>query len=135
MLALLGVVANPLDDEAVLGVLSGSACGASPDTLWMLRRLALDRRERERLRQVLADRPRARAGQIPTEAERSVRGRARSTRGTSADCRPSREVESLRDEYPRLGLEGNIEAACSGCPRLATLMRDGGAARWGNVQS
>jgi ATP-dependent exoDNAse (exonuclease V) beta subunit len=38
LLALLRTVANPLDDEALLGALASPACGVSPDTLWLLRR-------------------------------------------------------------------------------------------------
>lgn len=40
LLRLLGAVANPLDDELLLGALAGPACGASPDALWLLRRAA-----------------------------------------------------------------------------------------------
>src|SRR5207237_1971980 len=36
-LRLLGVVANPLDDECLFGALASPACGASPDALWLLR--------------------------------------------------------------------------------------------------
>ncbi len=39
-LRLLTCVANPLDDEPLLGALASPACGASPDALWMLRRIA-----------------------------------------------------------------------------------------------
>jgi ATP-dependent helicase/nuclease subunit A len=35
--ALLAVLANPLDDQALLGALASPACGVSPDTLWLLR--------------------------------------------------------------------------------------------------
>jgi ATP-dependent exoDNAse (exonuclease V) beta subunit len=35
---LLSVVANPLDDEPLLGALASPACGVLPDTLWILRR-------------------------------------------------------------------------------------------------
>jgi ATP-dependent helicase/nuclease subunit A len=35
---LLSVIANPLDDEPLLGALASPACGVSPDTLWILRR-------------------------------------------------------------------------------------------------
>ncbi len=38
VLCLLRVIANPLDDEALLGALSSPAFGASPDSLWLLRR-------------------------------------------------------------------------------------------------
>jgi ATP-dependent helicase/nuclease subunit A len=35
---LLSVIANPLDDEPLLGALASPACGVAPDTLWILRR-------------------------------------------------------------------------------------------------
>ena len=35
---LLSVIANPLDDEPLLGALASPACGVLPDTLWILRR-------------------------------------------------------------------------------------------------
>jgi ATP-dependent exoDNAse (exonuclease V) beta subunit len=35
--ALLAVIANPLDDQALFGALASPACGVSPDTLWLLR--------------------------------------------------------------------------------------------------
>jgi ATP-dependent helicase/nuclease subunit A len=38
MLRLLAAVANPLDDEMLLGALASPACGVSPDALWLLRR-------------------------------------------------------------------------------------------------
>ena len=40
VLRLLGVVANPLDDELLFGALSSPACGVSPDALWLLRQAA-----------------------------------------------------------------------------------------------
>ena len=42
--SLLAVLANPLDDEPLLGALSSPACGVSPDTLWLLRRARGERR-------------------------------------------------------------------------------------------
>ncbi|MEZ5074336.1 MAG: UvrD-helicase domain-containing protein [Solirubrobacterales bacterium] len=39
-LCLLACVANPLDDEALLGALASPAAAISPDGLWMLRRVA-----------------------------------------------------------------------------------------------
>ncbi len=36
-LRLLGVIANPLDDEALFGALASPACGVSADALWLLR--------------------------------------------------------------------------------------------------
>jgi ATP-dependent helicase/nuclease subunit A len=37
---LLSVIANPLDDEPLLGALASPACGVLPDSLWILRRAA-----------------------------------------------------------------------------------------------
>ena len=42
VLRLLGVVANPLDDELLFGALASPACGVSPDALWLLRQAARD---------------------------------------------------------------------------------------------
>ncbi|MFN8151981.1 MAG: UvrD-helicase domain-containing protein [Solirubrobacterales bacterium] len=39
-LNLLACVANPLDDEPLLGALASPACGAGPDALWILRRIS-----------------------------------------------------------------------------------------------
>ncbi len=41
-LRLLGVVANPLDDELLFGALASPACGVTADALWLLRRAARD---------------------------------------------------------------------------------------------
>jgi ATP-dependent helicase/nuclease subunit A len=38
--ALLATIANPLDDQALLGTLASPACGVTPDTLWLLRAAA-----------------------------------------------------------------------------------------------
>ena len=38
--ALLGAIANPLDDQSLFGALASPACGVSPDTLWLLRAAA-----------------------------------------------------------------------------------------------
>jgi ATP-dependent helicase/nuclease subunit A len=38
--ALLATVANPLDDQSLLGALASPACGVAPDTLWLLRAAA-----------------------------------------------------------------------------------------------
>jgi ATP-dependent helicase/nuclease subunit A len=44
LLSLLAAVANPLDDEPLLGALASPAGGIEPDTLWLLRRAAGGRR-------------------------------------------------------------------------------------------
>ena len=43
LIRLLGVVANPLDDEYLFGALASFANGVSPDALWLLRRAATSR--------------------------------------------------------------------------------------------
>jgi ATP-dependent helicase/nuclease subunit A len=135
VLALLAVIANPLDDEAVLGALASPACAVTPDTLWLLRRVALDRRERERsarlwpaLREVVLD-------ELPEGSA------ARDAVGVIAGADLERlhrfheRIEGLRDDAPLLGLESTIEAACQRLGYdLATLMRDRGQARWANVR-
>ena len=42
--ALLSVIANPLDDNELLGALTSPACGLSTDALWLLRKAAGHRR-------------------------------------------------------------------------------------------
>jgi ATP-dependent helicase/nuclease subunit A len=44
MLRVLSTIANPLDDEMLLGALASPACDASPDALWLLRRAATEGR-------------------------------------------------------------------------------------------
>ena len=135
MLILLGVIANPLDDEALLGALASPACAVTPDTLWLLRRIALDRRERgfsarlwPALREVVA-------GEVPAEGE--------GHRWVEAIAEDELDrlrvfvarIQGLREDAPLLGLEGTIEAACERLGYdLATLMRPGGEARWANVR-
>jgi ATP-dependent exoDNAse (exonuclease V) beta subunit len=135
MLVLLGVIANPLDDEALLGALASPACAVTPDTLWLLRRVALDRRERgfsTRLWPALRD---IAAGEVPAEGE------GRSWAEAIGDDETGRlrgfvdRIQGLREDAPLLGLEGTIQAACERLGYdLATLMRPGGEARWANVR-
>ena len=42
VIRLLGVIANPLDDEILFGALASPACGVSADALWLLRQGARD---------------------------------------------------------------------------------------------
>ena len=44
LLRLLGVVANPLDDELLFGALASPACEVTPDALWLLRQATGERR-------------------------------------------------------------------------------------------
>jgi len=135
VLALLAVIANPLDDEALLGALSSPACAVTPDTLWLLRRIALDRLERggstrmwQALREVAGD-------EVPDDAA----GRRWFDAIEDAEAERLRtfagRITGLREDAPLLGLEGTVQAACERFGYdLATLMRPGGEARWANVR-
>ena len=141
MRALLAVISNPLDDEALFGALASPAGGAVlPDTLWLLRRAASspprEDGHRERLnhiwpllRDLLADGEPSpengfadRAALIP-EAEL-----ARLNAFT-------RIVSELRARGAEGGLETLVERAATAFGYdLATLVRDQGRERWANVR-
>ena len=135
MLILLGVIANPLDDEALLGALASPACAVTPDTLWLLRRVALGRRERgfstrlwPALREVVA-------GEVPAEGEGQSWAEAIGEDETGRLRAFVERIQALREDAPLLGLEGTIRAVCERLGYdLATLMRPGGEARWANVR-
>jgi ATP-dependent helicase/nuclease subunit A len=126
--ALLATIANPLDDQALFGALASPACGAAPDTLWLLRAAA------GRRRHVWPALERAvgagdaelaeleRLAQIP-EAEIELLRRFVATIG------------SLRGRGPRLSLAALIEAVTTETGYdLAVLMRPAGEARFANVR-
>ncbi len=125
---LLATVANPLDDEPLLGALASPACGVLPDTLWLLRR-AVGRR-----------------GWIWTALEAAVGAwepqleePQRLEQIPAADCDRLRRfhsrIDALRLEGPRLGLEELIErvVAESGYD-LAILLRGPGELRLANLR-
>ena len=125
---LLATVANPLDDEPLLGALASPACGVLPDTLWLLRR-AVGRR-----------------GRIWTALEAAVGAweppleePQRLEQIPAADHDRLRtfhtRIDALRREGPRLGLEELIERAVaeSGYD-LAILLRGPGELRLANVR-
>ena len=107
--ALLGAIANPLDDEALFGALASPACAVAPDTLWLLRAAAGRRRHvwpalergarrcgdrtpsasepRERARETIAAAGRARAPRRDAVASRRPLG---GTAGAGAAPRPRR---------------------------------------------
>ena len=126
--ALLATIANPLDDQALFGALASPACGAAPDTLWLLRAAAGKRRhvwpaleraggageaelaEPERLQQIPASELELLRGFVATLAR-------------------------LRERGPRLPLAELIEAAVTETGYdLAVLMRPAGEARFANVR-
>jgi len=126
--ALLATIANPLDDQALLGTLASPACGVAPDTLWLLRAAAGrgrhiwptveqaaglgedERADRERLEQIPA-------------AELSLLRRFAET------------LVALRRRATSLSLAGLIDAAVTETGYdLAVLMRLAGESRFANVR-
>jgi ATP-dependent helicase/nuclease subunit A len=126
--ALLATIANPLDDQALFGALASPACGAAPDTLWLLRASAGKRRHiwpaLERAAgdgEAELDAP-ERLADIP-EPELALLRHFVATIG------------SLRERGPRLSLAALIETATTETGYdLAVLMRPAGEARFANVR-
>jgi ATP-dependent exoDNAse (exonuclease V) beta subunit len=126
--ALLAAIVNPLDDQALFGALASPACGAAPDTLWLLRAAAGRRRH------------------VWPALERAVlRGEAEIAAPERLEEIPATEVELLRRfaatlvvlrrRGPRLSLAALVEAAVTETGYdLAVLMRPAGEARLANVR-
>jgi len=126
--ALLATIANPLDDQALFGALASPACGAAPDTLWLLRAAAGKRRH------------------VWPALERAVGvGEAALAAPEQLQGIPDPELEllrrftatlaRLRERGPRLSLAGLIEAATTETGYdLAVLTRPAGEARFANVR-
>ena len=126
--ALLATIANPLDDQALFGALASPACGAAPDTLWLLRAATGRRRHVWPAIEAVAGTGEAelaepeRLADIPA-AEREL------LRTFVA------RIGSLRERGPRLSLAALIEAATTETGYdLAVLMRPAGEARFANVR-
>jgi ATP-dependent exoDNAse (exonuclease V) beta subunit len=126
--ALLATIANPLDDQALFGALASPACGAAPDTLWLLRAAA------GRRRHVWPALERAvGAGEAELDAPERLRDIPESElallRGFVAT------IGSLRERGPRLSLAALIETATTETGYdLAVLLRPAGEARFANVR-
>ncbi len=126
--ALLATIANPLDDQALFGALASPACGAAPDTLWLLRAAAGKRRH------------------VWPALERAVGvGEAELAEPERLAQIPDSEIEllrgfvttlaALRERGPRLSLAALIEAVTTETGYdLAVLMRSAGEARFANVR-
>jgi ATP-dependent helicase/nuclease subunit A len=126
--ALLAVIANPLDDHALFGALASPACGAAPDTLWLLRAAAGQR------------------GHVWPALERAAgAGEAELVEPERLAEIPDSEREllsgfvgriaSLRERGPRLSLAALTEAAVTETGYdLAVLSRPSGEARFANVR-
>jgi ATP-dependent helicase/nuclease subunit A len=133
---LLAVVANPLNDEALLGALASPACAVLPDTLWLLRRTGTERREngRDRLLHLwplvrdLAEGRQPHVGD-PAAAELIPEG----------ELHRLREFATTLTGLRELGTEGGLEelvdrVATAFGYDLATLQREDGSARWANAR-
>ncbi len=130
---LLGVLANPLDDERLFGALASFAAGVSPDALWLLRHAARNEEDRPRhvwpvLHWRYGDGPEPNAAQpdwlesIPAEDVARLE-------------RFCRIVAGLRAEAPLLSLEELIERTMSAFGYdLGLIAREGGPGRMANVR-
>ena len=133
LIRLLGVVANPLDDERLFGALSCFAIAASPDSLWLLRRAARDERDHPRhvwpvLHWRFGD------GPEPPEHQEEWLDEI----GADDDAALRRFCETLavlRAEAPLLTLESLIERTMTAFGYdLGLIAREGGAGRMANVR-
>jgi ATP-dependent helicase/nuclease subunit A len=126
--ALLATIANPLDDHALFGALASPACGAAPDTLWLLRAAAGKRRHVW----PAVERAAGLGDSELTEPERleAIPGEERELLRTFAA-----RIAALRERGPRLSLAALIEAAVTETGYdLAVLSRPAGEARFANVR-
>jgi ATP-dependent exoDNAse (exonuclease V) beta subunit len=126
--ALLGAIANPLDDEALFGALASPACAVAPDTLWLLRAAAGRRRHVWPALEALA---------LGGEAEIAEPERLADIPAGERELLAefAARLVGLRARAPRLGLAGLIEAAVTETGYdLATLLRPAGEARLANVR-
>ena len=126
--ALLATIANPLDDQALLGALASPACGVAPDTLWLLRAAAGRGRQLWPIVEQAAglgdneEIDAERLAQIPAEELRLLTEFAETLTG-------------LRRRATSLSLAGLIDAAVTETGYdLAVLMRPAGAMRFANVR-
>jgi ATP-dependent helicase/nuclease subunit A len=125
---LLSAIANPLDDEPLLGALASPACGVLPDTLWILRGAA------GRGNHLWPALERAVGAWEPELAEPEWLEQIPERDLRRLELFHSR-IADLRAEAPRLALEELIERAVSGSGYdLAILIRGPGELRLANVR-
>jgi ATP-dependent helicase/nuclease subunit A len=126
--ALLAVLANPLDDQALFGALASSACAVTPDTLWLLRAAAGGGRHVWPAVERLAE-----LGEGEIAAPEELDSIADSERALLV--RFSERIAGLRARAPLLPLAELIDAVVSETGYdLAVLMRPAGEARFANVR-
>ncbi len=142
---LLGCVANPLDDMALLGALASPACGVRPDTLWLLRSAAGGAAIWSGLRWAFGDAPAAGEPADRRAADDSLdewraRVEAEAAHIPADDAAALREfvatVDELREVAPRLSIEALIDRVITATGYdLALLMRPPhGRRRMANVR-
>jgi ATP-dependent helicase/nuclease subunit A len=126
--ALLATIANPLDDQALLGTLASPACGVAPDTLWLLRAAAGRGRQLWPAIEQAAGLGESdevddeRLGEVPAD-ELMLLGRFAET------------LTRLRRRATSLSLAGLIDAAVTETGYdLSVLMRPAGEMRFANVR-
>ncbi|MGH2974933.1 MAG: UvrD-helicase domain-containing protein [Solirubrobacterales bacterium] len=126
--ALLATIANPLDDQALLGTLASPACGVTPDTLWLLRAAA------GRGRHIWPTVEQA-AGLGEDEHADPERLAHIPAADTSLLRRFAETLAGLRRGATSLSLPGLIDAAVTETGYdLAVLMRPAGESRFANVR-
>jgi ATP-dependent helicase/nuclease subunit A len=126
--ALLATIANPLDDQALFGALASPACGAAPDTLWLLRAAAGRRRHVWPAVERIAGREEAEL-EDPEALERIPVAELALLKGFVTT------IAGLRERAPRLPLAELIDTAVTATGYdLAVLMRPSGEARFANVR-
>jgi ATP-dependent exoDNAse (exonuclease V) beta subunit len=143
--ALLATIANPLDDQALFGALASPACGAAPDTLWLLRAAAGRGRHVWPALERAIGLPLPSSGPLRTpEVHEEPRDENLAASERLADI-PEPElallrefgatIAGLRDRSGRLSLPSLIDAAIGETGYdLAILMRPAGEARFANVR-
>jgi ATP-dependent exoDNAse (exonuclease V) beta subunit len=151
-LGLLACIANPLDDEPLLGALASPACGVSPDCLWILRRVAGRRHIWPAIESVIdpADRDAAGADETggseeasaedadPELIERRAEQRRWEQRLPDADRELLRDfhdtLTGLRSTAALLPLDELVERVLEGFGYdLAALLMDDGLRRTANL--
>jgi ATP-dependent helicase/nuclease subunit A len=131
VLRLLGVIANPLDDELLFGALASPAVGVAPDTLWLLRAGAGGGHVWPALEHGFG--PKAEESEYrPAEPERL----AEIEDGDAAKLRSfCARLHALRAEAPLLPLDLLVERAMSAFfYDLALLAKSEPAGRMANVR-
>jgi ATP-dependent helicase/nuclease subunit A len=126
--AVLAVLANPLDDQALFGALASPACGVAPDTLWLLRAASGSNRhiwptieEATGARESELEAP-ERLEQIPEPEIALLR-------------RFGEAISELRERGTRLPLADLIDRAVTATGYdLAVLLKPAGEARFANLR-